>query len=177
MADVVAVGDLAQCLAVMVAAANRLALLVFGQFRFPAQFDAAGRARGRWRADGAVTRGAAPDADLAGLCLQDHLGVALGWTTMAYRISYEDGSAITTGAEGYDRLTDNRAKAGHSVGEPPGNLPVMQRQVRGSSSSGPFVERSFEASAVMILSPAVSHLLRRWFRQAECSSNVGAADG
>jgi hypothetical protein len=28
-----------------------------------------------------------------------------------------------------DRLTDNRAKAGHSVGEPPGNLTAMQRQV------------------------------------------------
>jgi 3(or 17)beta-hydroxysteroid dehydrogenase len=41
-----------------------------------AAFMTGGRARGRWRADGAVTRGAAPDADLAGLCLQDHLGVA-----------------------------------------------------------------------------------------------------
>jgi hypothetical protein len=28
-----------------------------------------------------------------------------------------------------DRFADNRAKAGHPVGEPPGNLPAMQRQV------------------------------------------------
>jgi hypothetical protein len=33
-----------------------------------------------------------------------------------------------------DRFTDNRTKAGHSVGEPRGHLPTMQRQVGRSSS-------------------------------------------
>jgi hypothetical protein len=28
-----------------------------------------------------------------------------------------------------DCFADNRAKTGHSVGEPPGNLPAMQRQI------------------------------------------------
>jgi hypothetical protein len=41
VADVVAAGDLAHRLAVMVAAADRFALLVFGQFRFAAELDAA----------------------------------------------------------------------------------------------------------------------------------------
>jgi hypothetical protein len=40
VADVVAAGNLAHRLAVTVAAANRLALLVFGQFRFAAELDA-----------------------------------------------------------------------------------------------------------------------------------------
>jgi hypothetical protein len=39
MADVVAAGDLAHWLAVAVAAADRLALLVLGQFRFAAELD------------------------------------------------------------------------------------------------------------------------------------------
>jgi len=41
VADVVAAGDLAHWLAVATAAADRLALLVFRQFRFAAQLDAA----------------------------------------------------------------------------------------------------------------------------------------
>ncbi len=41
VADVVTAGDLAQWLAVEVASADRLALLVFGQFRFAAELDAA----------------------------------------------------------------------------------------------------------------------------------------
>ena len=41
VADIVGAGDLAQWLAVLVAAPNRLALLVFGQFRFAAELDAA----------------------------------------------------------------------------------------------------------------------------------------
>ena len=40
-ADVVAAGNFAHRLAVLVAAADRLALLVFGQFRFAAELDAA----------------------------------------------------------------------------------------------------------------------------------------
>jgi hypothetical protein len=38
--DVVAAGDLAHRLAVVVATADHLALLVFGQFRFAAELDA-----------------------------------------------------------------------------------------------------------------------------------------
>jgi hypothetical protein len=41
VADVVAAGDLAHGFAISVAAADRLALLVLGQFRFAAEFDAA----------------------------------------------------------------------------------------------------------------------------------------
>jgi hypothetical protein len=41
MTDVVAAGDLAHWLAVGVAAAERLALLVFGQFRLAPELDAA----------------------------------------------------------------------------------------------------------------------------------------
>jgi hypothetical protein len=50
MRDIVTAGDLAHRLAVVVAAADRLALLVFGQFWFAAELDAApSRARGpRW---------------------------------------------------------------------------------------------------------------------------------
>jgi hypothetical protein len=33
-----------------------------------------------------------------------------------------------------DSLTNYRAKVGHPVGEPPRDLPTVQRQVRGSSS-------------------------------------------
>jgi hypothetical protein len=46
MANAVAAGDLAQWLAVLVAAADRLALLVFGQFRFASQLDATRRIEG-----------------------------------------------------------------------------------------------------------------------------------
>ena len=35
-----------------------------------------------------------------------------------------------------NRFADNRAEAGHSVGEPPGNLSSVQGQVGGSSSQG-----------------------------------------
>jgi hypothetical protein len=35
-----------------------------------------------------------------------------------------------------NRFADNRAEAGHSVGEPLGNLPSVQRQVGGSSPLG-----------------------------------------
>jgi hypothetical protein len=41
MTDVVAAGDLAHGFAVAVAASDRLALLVFGQVGFAAEFDAA----------------------------------------------------------------------------------------------------------------------------------------
>jgi hypothetical protein len=40
VADIVAAGDVAYRLAVLVAAADRLALLVLGQFRFAAELDA-----------------------------------------------------------------------------------------------------------------------------------------
>jgi hypothetical protein len=39
--DVVGAGDLAHWLVLTVAAGDRLALLVFGEFRFAAEFDAA----------------------------------------------------------------------------------------------------------------------------------------
>ena len=41
MADVVAARDLAHRLALLVAPSDRLALLMFGQFRFAAELDAA----------------------------------------------------------------------------------------------------------------------------------------
>jgi hypothetical protein len=31
-----------------------------------------------------------------------------------------------------NRFTDDRTKAGHPVGEPPGNMPAVQRQVGAS---------------------------------------------
>ncbi len=52
MADIVAAGDLAECLAVLVAAANRLALLAFGQLRFAAQLDATQDQSDRYPAPG-----------------------------------------------------------------------------------------------------------------------------
>src|SRR3954454_8535788 len=53
MRDIVAAGALAHRLAVAVAPADRFALLVFGQFRFVAELDAA---RLRWSQDGAAGR-------------------------------------------------------------------------------------------------------------------------
>jgi hypothetical protein len=48
-----------------------------------------------------------------------------------------------------DRFADYRAEAGHSVGEPPGNLAAMQRQVGASSSLSHQVE-SLQAPRSML---------------------------